>query len=647
MFNKSFILLPLIVLTACAGLKEQQIHLDRVIANPVDVNYQFNKKPSPEILERMKSRDMMAGMPEGKPVAPDNLYPTDEELMQGMHYHMRHNWSKNVTAAEITGLRNAADPVMEYYKGEYWLFFSGAKGYFHSPDLQHWTHVDTFLPEGVAPTAMVYKDELYYITSNVNEIYKTSTPQDGSSWIKLPVALKPHKNDPNGTPYPLRSDSERGTSHDPYIFNDGDERVFYYWNSSVTDPIVGIEMDTKDNFLPLDNPKPLIGFDRHHLGYEIPGNRNEMYGVANCNEGAIMTKYNGKYYLQYATNGTEYDAYADGVYISDDPMGPFEVMKTGPASLKLGGFVTGAGHGDTFVDKYGNYWHIVTNIIGRRETFERRISFFPMVFTEEGNMYTLTGFGDYPFEIPDRKVDFLKEDIHTGWMNLSLNKAVTASSEQAGYEAAKAGDNTIKSWWAAQSGKPGEWLQMDLGHKCLIRAIQVNFADHNFGYKEDMMDPYRYIIEGSKDGKKWYTLADKSSNDTYNPHVLVVLDKAKDARYVRITNKGNYPGQFSMHDLRVFGSAYGDAPTRTEIATTNRPSNNPRRIQLSWEANPTATGYLLRWGANKNELYTSMEIYDANSVDLGSFISDVPYYFVLDTFNENGITRGTNIIEVK
>ena len=635
-----------LILAGCVQQQqEKKINLARVIANPVDVDYQFGNRPAPG--RTMNMTGMLAGMGEGTPVDSTNVYPSDEELASAFIYHMTHNWSQEVTAADITGMRNAADPVVEYYKGEYWLFYSAAKGYFHSPDLQHWTHVDTFLPEGVAPTAMVYENELYYITSNINEIYKTSTPEDGNSWVKLPVALKPHKNDPNGSPYLVCGDSERGTSHDPYIFNDDDGRIYYYWNCSPFDPIRVDEFDPEDNFLPKDNPTVAINFNRHLLGFEIPGHRNEIYGLANCNEGAIMTKHDGKYYLQYATNGTEYDAYADGVYVSDHPMGPFELLPSAPASIKLAGFVTGAGHGDTFVDKYGNYWHIATNIIGRRQTFERRISFFPLIFTERGSMYTLTAFGDYPFEIPDRKVDFAQEDIHTGWMLLSLHKPVTVSSEQPGYEGVKAGDNTIKTWWAAQTGKPGEWFQMDLGHKSRIRAIQVNFADHNFGYKEDMMDPYKYLLEGSLDGKEWFVLSDKSANDTYNPHVLVVLDQPMDARYVRITNKGNYPGQFSMYDLRVFGSAYGKAPSSTQIASTYREEKNPRRIHISWKANPEATGYLLRWGAYEDELYTSMEVYDATEVDLGCFIGNETYYFTLDTFNENGITKGTDIVEVK
>ena len=49
-------------------------------------------------------------------------------------------------------------------------------------------------------------------------------------------------------------------------------------------------------------------------------------------EGAWMDKQNGKYYLQYACPGAEYNVYADGVYMSDSPLGPFELAKNNPFS---------------------------------------------------------------------------------------------------------------------------------------------------------------------------------------------------------------------------------------------------------------------------------------------------------------------------
>ena len=44
----------------------------------------------------------------------------------------------------------------------------------------------------------------------------------------------------------------------------------------------------------------------------------------------------------------------------------------------------GAGHGDTFQDKHGNWWHVASTVISQRHMFERRIGFFPVQFTQDG-----------------------------------------------------------------------------------------------------------------------------------------------------------------------------------------------------------------------------------------------------------------------
>lgn len=52
-----------------------------------------------------------------------------------------------------------------------------------------------------------------------------------------------------------------------------------------------------------------------------------------------MTKYQEKYYLQYSVPGTEYNVYADGVYVSDSPLGPFTLAKNNPYLYKVHKFI--------------------------------------------------------------------------------------------------------------------------------------------------------------------------------------------------------------------------------------------------------------------------------------------------------------------
>ncbi len=46
--------------------------------------------------------------------------------------------------------------------------------------------------------------------------------------------------------------------------------------------------------------------------------------------------------------------------MADAPLGPFTYAPYNPMAYKPGGFVTGAGHGNTFQDVHGNYWNTGT-----------------------------------------------------------------------------------------------------------------------------------------------------------------------------------------------------------------------------------------------------------------------------------------------
>ena len=135
----------------------------------------------------------------------------------------------------------------------------------------------------------------------------------------------------------------------------------------------------------------------------------------------------GRYYLQYGAPGTEYNVYATGTYVSSNPLGPFEYAPYNPVGYKPGGFVHGAGHGNTFQDEYGNWWNTGTPWIGYNWTFERRIALFPAAFSDDGQMSVNTRFADFPHYMPDGKVTD-PESLFTGWMLLSYRKPATASS---------------------------------------------------------------------------------------------------------------------------------------------------------------------------------------------------------------------------
>ncbi|MBO9619239.1 MAG: family 43 glycosylhydrolase [Niabella sp.] len=522
------------------------------------------------------------------------------------------------------GYREAADPVIHLYKGTYFLYASKSGGYWYSGDLLNWTYRSSqSLPtEDYAPTVETIHDTVFFMASQGarNIYYSTNLLQD--NWEVY------RKQFPLGVT-------------DPALFQDEDGRVYFYYGCSNVNPIMGVELDPLRRFDTIGVPQVLIrhGFKEH--GWEEPGEQHND-NKNGWNEGAWMNKYNGRYYLQYAAPGTEFKVYGDGVYVSDKPLGPFTYMPNSPFSYKPGGFINGAGHGSTFKDKYGNYWHVATMTISVRHMFERRVGLFPSFFDKDGQLHTLTDFGDYPLRMPHRKMDFEKENLFAGWMLLSYKKPVTASSALAGHLPELATDEEVRTWWSAASGNKGEWYQIDLQQQSNVKALQISFADEGARLKAGMLvKPYQYKIDYSNDGRNWKTLVDKSDNNADRPHDYIELSRWVKLRYLKITAIQVPDGQFSLSGFRVFGKGKGHPPAAATSVLIKRNKEDARRAVVQWAPSKNATGYVVYFGTAPHKLFHSVMVYEKNSLDLPGLNKNVPYYFRVDAFNENGVTKGT------
>ena len=519
--------------------------------------------------------------------------------------------------------REAADPVITIYKGEYFLYASHSGGYWYSDDMLHWD----FLPvkslpiEDYAPDVITLNDTTYYMGSSMikKNIYYTLNPFE-DNWKPMEKTL----------PFPV---------WDPHFFRDDDGKAYLYWGCSDKEPIKVVELSRK--MQPVTEPITVITHNPAEHGWENPGELNEK-AKNGYNEGAWMTKYNNQYYLQYASPGTEFKTYADGVYKSDSPAGPFNYEPSSPFSYKPEGFIAGAGHSSTFQDKYGNFWHVSSMSISIRHMFERRLGLFPASFDKDGVLRTFTSFGDYPTIMPDRKIDFEKEDLFRGWMLLSFNKKTTASSSLEKYPASNASDENIRTWWSANTGNAGEWLCMELDREVTINAIQVNFADNDAKLGPDSKNlQYCYKILASDDQKSWKVIVDKSSNISDACHDYIELDKPLKTRYIKIENIKVPDGKFSIYDLRIFGRRKGKSPAEVKEFIIERDAADTRRATIKWPKNYSATGYIVNYGTEVNKLYTSVMVYDADSVRLTGLNKGFKYFFSVDAFNESGITKGT------
>ena len=570
--------------------------------------------------------------------------------------------------------REAADPSMIYFKGKYYIFASMTLGVWVSKDLAHWEN--RRLPNNLpfydyAPDVRVMGDYVYFSASNREN----------------PCSFFRTKNILEG-PY----EEIKGVFDfwDPHLFMDDDRRVYFYLGCANMTPIWGVEMDP-ETMHPKSELVELIHGNWNDVGYERNGKDHcdpplsdealeiayekfiEAQGgqemVANIPEnlkimmkgflsnrpyieGAWMNKHDGKYYLQYACPATQYNIYADGVYVSDKPLGPYQLAKNNPFSYKPGGFIPGAGHGSTMEDGTGSLWHTSTMSISLNHNYERRVGLWSAGFDADGELFCNQRYGDWPMAVEDFREDPWR---NPEWMLLSYGKEMTASSFEEGKEPEKAAEENVQTWWRAATAQSGEWLQMDLCKVMDVHAVQINFADdkieiecpgkmHGCGtgsirYIEERSLVTRWMLEGSVDGENYFMIEDKSDVETNLPHDLIVREDGTQVRYLKLTVLAvPYDQPAAISGLRVFGISDGEKPVAPTF-TVERLDDLDMKVAITSD-DADAVGYNILWGHAEDKLYHSYMIFGKKEQKIGALVKGIDYFVRVDAFNENGITEG-------
>src|SRR5690554_3076498 len=481
-----------------------------------------------------ESNDQNNREPQLKPHQTTYCNPVDIDYTYMSHYR----------AERDVSYRSGADPAVVNFKGKYYMFVTRSHGYWVSTDMSKWEFIrpQSWYFSGSNALAAAVKDDkilVYGDPSGRGPVIETDNPELVDWKTNFAVLNTP------------------GGIQDPDIFVDDDGRVYLYEESSNKWPIRGVELDPDNYYVPMGEQVDLFKLDPDNHGWERFG-QDHRSDIAPFIEVPWMVKHNNTYYLEYGAPGTQWNVYADGVYISDKPLGPFKYAPYNPVAYKPGGFLKGSGHGSTVKDHSGNYWHFSTMAISVNYKFERRIGMFPAGFEENGQMYVNTAYGDYPHYLPDTGVDDHKHRF-TGWMLLSKDKPVKTNSvltgvkrnvadeheegymleqEKPDYSIEMINDENIRTLWVAESNSDSIWFETDLGRVMTIQAVQVNFQDFNatiFGKPDTLKQ--QFVIETSTDGKQWNRAVDFSENEEDRPHAYIELEEPVQGRYIRFTNK--------------------------------------------------------------------------------------------------------------
>lgn len=601
-----------------------------------------------KVIERLALAAILFSASPGTGSAQSAGYDTYCNPLDIDYTYMVYNSSKNIS------YRSGADPAVVEFRGEYYLFVTRSFGYWHSTDLVNWDFIKPaqwFFEGCNAPTAFNYKDSVIYFAGDpagYGSILYSDDPKSGK-WT--PTA------------------SISNNIQDSELFIDDDGKTYLYWGSSNVHPIRVKELNKNDRMLETGVKKDLINLNEEEHGWERFGENNFHPTLKEgYMEGASMTKHNGKYYLQYAAPGTQFNVYGDGVYVGDSPLGPFTYMKNNPMSFKPGGFTNGAGHGITVKQTNGQYWHFGTMALASNSHWERRLCMFPTYFDDEGLMHSNTHYGDYPRFGPDHPT---KAGQHSGWMLLSYRGKTTVSSSQMQIRKSTSTDNDFditnmplvknsageitsevltdespKSFWVADANDDQQWIKIEMLQPGMVNAIQLNFHDHESGiYTRTEGLRHRFTIEVSENGKDWKTVVDRSNSYKDSPNAYIVLNQPQKARFIRYKNIEVPGNNLAMSEIRVFGTGFGKKPGKVKDFEVQRHEDR-RDVSTSWKEVAGAQGYNIRWGIAPDKLYHSWLVYEDTELLMRCFDKNTTYYMSIEAFNENGISESTKVIKI-
>ncbi|QIG42407.1 family 43 glycosylhydrolase [Nocardioides anomalus] len=521
----------------------------------------------------------------------------------------------------------AGEPVIKIFDGDYYLFTRGRKGYWWSSDFKDWNYVDAPNLLGGIVGMTEIDGKLYNYAGNTNNRVMTTDDPKTGIW------------------YDAGTFSSNNYGDASMLYDEDTGRLFMYYGWSQILGIRVVELD-KHTFKEISKPQVVLWGDPHNHGWETRYSedlifpyftdreyRPQEYGWT---EGPHPLKYKGKYYVLYSSIGLEFASYAQGVYVADDPMGPYKYDEHNPLTRMVSGSAPGAGHGSFFQDKQGKLWTIAmvafTQNGGAGNTL---MSLFPTDVDKQGVMHGDVEYGDYPQYLPGVKKNPIKDNF-TGWTLLSLNKKVETSSTQVNYWPALAVDENGKSFWSAQTGDPGEYLTVDLGKESDIRGIQTQWDKAGARGTGAIPRYESYTVQVSSDNQNWTTVIDKSNNPQDLQSDYVELPTAVTGRYVRLTNVFTPDsGKFAVKEFRVFGnpgaSTFTKVPKGQVMAVRNQVDR--RRADLLWQPVEGAEGYVVRYGIEPNKLYQSEMVYGKNSLAIKSLNVDPEYYFQVEAFS--------------
>ncbi len=453
--------------------------------------------------------------------------------------------------------------------GKYYMVCSGG-GVWVSEDFVNWDLHNVERIPG-APDLAKFNGK-YYLSGNDTGLFVSDNPLGPYEYL----------GDWKDTP-----SVEKGWNgaFDTHIFVDDDNTPYLFYAGRGISGAYAVKLDPNDMTRFISDPVNLVAFNPAHK-WERYGERNEYAGVAWI-EGPWVFKYNGKYYLQYSASGTQWKSYAEGYYVADSVLGPYEYASNNPLLLSTQGMVTGTAHGSMVLGPDGNIWQFYTTVLSSPPG-GRRIGMDRVVIDENGLLTCKVT--DTPQWAPGVVKDPRNGD--SGSLPVTINKINAMntlskfSSEKEGKYASHATDDYSGTWWEPEDNDKEPYLMIDLSPATRFDVTEFFTIDGMrlmFGSsrKREPVAPgsaamrrfrreytpqvYKYKLEVSNDGENFTTLLDLTNNTESRNTIYHELPPTN-CRFVKITFT-DWPktSPFGVIDFTVFGKPDGSIPEKVAI----------------------------------------------------------------------------------
>lgn len=423
--------------------------------------------------------------------------------------------------------REFGDPSVIRFRGKYYLFPSCAMVW-ESDDLLHWRKCSININDlGWAPS----------VTEKNGRLYLTASWEGSQIWTAT---------DPLGHWECLGEIIDDTGKHlswaDPCLFTDVDGTMYAYYSLGANRGIWGVPLKDDDPTHFATAPTHFFEFHPEH-SWECFGEFKQNPYISHL-EGASMTRFRGKYYLQYSSGGAEWKSYPVGCYVSDHPLGPFRLQKKNPILIHRGGMINGCAHNCTVEDEQGNLWCFYSIMVRRYRGIERRIGMDIVRFDENGEMYV-----DGPTETPVHADGSLADCLP-----LTVGQPVTASSYLPDHEPDLAVDNYIRTFYQAAPGDSRPSLTVDLLGAFHVGAVRIIFNE-KITPGNPLPADFRFLVEGSMYGKQFFPLIDCREKEFSGP-IRYETFPIRETAFMRLTITGYPPGNPpGVIDFCAFGKA--------------------------------------------------------------------------------------------